>query len=87
MVQHQMLMSQKRKKAKDSKSRYVGNRIAHRWEDQHTKKQTWYYGHVIRALGNEKEEDCLYEIKYDGDDELYEVSLQNDKGNVVVMPL
>jgi len=64
------------KKKKPEKS-LVGRKILHKWKlpDGQSK---WYEGTVIGALDSEKHTECRYEVKYQNDDELYEVELKED---------
>ena len=53
--------------------KFVGRRISHLWNtDENTTK--WYPGTVLSVLkGYDGDDDAIYEVKYDGDDEIYEL--------------
>ena len=47
----------------------VGKRILHKWVDDG--KEKWYTGKVIQAIGDIRDEECGFEIKYnDGDEQI-----------------
>ena len=61
-----------RRKA-SQKTKFVGRRISHRWNitDDSTE---WYTGTVLPLLvGTDGSDDATYEVKYDNDDEIYEI--------------
>ena len=69
------LSETKEQKAKKPKISFINKRIQHKWNDTPT-SISWYEGYVTQAFG--KEPHCLYEVKYSGDDALYEVELYED---------
>ena len=53
--------------------KFVGRQISHLWsiDENHTK---WYRGTVLSVIrGCDGDETALYEVKYDDDDEIYEL--------------
>ena len=64
-----LIRSQRQKRTK-----FVGQRISHLWKDCVTDNKThWYSGSVLSVIrGIDGDEDALYEVQYDGDDEIYE---------------
>ena len=65
-----LIRSQRQKRTK-----FVGRRISHLWKDCVTDNKThWYSGSVLSGIrGIDGDEDALYEVQYDGDDEIYEL--------------
>lgn len=55
------------------KLKFVGRRISQLWNiDEHTTK--WYPGTVLSVIkGRDGDDDAIYEVRYDGDDEIYEL--------------
>ena len=68
------------KKAKKMKS-YVGKKFQHKYDNVdgngNITSVTWYEGEIIRAFGQEHE-NCTYEVKYKGEEQLYEVEVQKE---------
>ena len=64
------------KKAKTEPS-LVGKKIHHKWKLQDISYK-WYEGSVLKSLDDEKSTQCRYEVKYAGDEVIYEVPLQED---------
>ena len=63
--------------AKKNKTKFVGRRISHLWKDCVTDNKThWYSGSVLSVIrGIDGDEDALYEVQYDGDDEIYKLDI------------
>ena len=70
---------QKRKKNEDNYGfRLVGKTILHRWIDDGEEK--WYTGKILRAIGDIRDEDCGFEIKYnDGDEQVVQLYKEPEK--------
>ena len=60
---------------RQNRTKFVGRRISHLWKDCATDNKThWYSGSVLSVIrGIDGDEDVLYELQYDGDDEIYEL--------------
>ena len=67
-----LIRSQRQKRTK-----FVGRRISHHWKDCVTDNKThWYSGSVLSVIrGIDGDEDALYEVQYDGDDEIYKLDI------------
>ena len=65
-----LIRSQRQKRTK-----FVGRRISHLWKDCATDNKThWYSGSALSVIrGIDGDEDALYEVQYDGDDEIYKI--------------
>ena len=70
---------QKRKKNEDHYGfRLVGKTILHRWIGDGEEK--WYTGKILRAIGDIRDEDCGFEIKYnDGDEQVVQLYKEPEK--------
>ena len=53
--------------------KFVGRRISHKWNIS-TDSSEWYTGTVLSLLaGTDGLDDATYEIRYDNDNEIYEI--------------
>ena len=68
---HQLIFRSRRQK----RIKFVGRRISHLWKDSDTDNKThWYCGSVLSVKrGNDGDDNALYEVQYDGDDQIYEI--------------
>ena len=63
----------------------IGKKFQHKYDevddDNKVTGCTWYEGEVIRPFGSENDKNWMYEVKYTGDEELYEVEVQMEIAN------
>ena len=57
----------------------VGKRIYHKWVKGNTEE--WIYGNVLKVIGDVKDENCEFEVKYQDEEESLLVKLYEDFKN------
>ena len=65
----------------------MGKKIRHKWEEKDHTERT-YVGEVLKVLkGQDGCVGSLYEVKYEGDEELYEIDIVEEmkERNLVVL--
>ena len=66
---HQLIFRSRRQKG----IKFVGRRISHLWKDSDIKARL-YCGSVLSVKrGNDGDDNALYEVQYNGDDQIYEI--------------
>ena len=62
---------------RQKKQSLLDDALSHLWKDCVTDNKThWYSGSVLSVIrGIDGDEDALYEVQYDGDDEIYKLDI------------
>ena len=75
---------QKRKQENDhSGFKLVGKTILHKWIDDG--KEKWYTGKIVRAIGDVRDEECEFEVKYNDGDEQFVQLYKENKEDIIYL--